>query len=139
MKSERTKSLKKKRNIFGFISFALWIGTALFLTIFSIATKEPPAPKEPGSIQFITEEAKDWLFGLGITAVIGVIATMFIKERMRTFIWMISLIMAVILFGKGGMFTILVLWFIDEYTITPLCKHYGKLYQINKEIDLREK
>lgn len=134
--SERTKSLKKKRNIFGIVSFALWIGTVLFLGIYALSTKELPKPKE-GSIQFLTTEAKDWLLGLGVTAVIGILATFILKERMRTFIWMLSLVMAVILFGKGGMFTILIMWFIDEYIISAMFKHYCHLVEINKEIDLR--
>lgn len=135
--SQRTKTLRKKRNLFGIISLVLWIGTVLFLAIYSFATKELPAPKE-GSIEFLTQEAKDWLFGLGITAVIGIIATLIIKEKMRTFIWMLSLIMAVILFGKTGMFVILAIWFIDEYVISALFRHYKRLVEINKEIDLRE-
>lgn len=136
MVSARTKSLKKKRNIYGVISYGLWIGTALFMIIYALATKDLPAPKE-GTIQFVTEEAKNWLFGLGLTAVIGIIGAIIIKDKIRTFIWMMSLIMSVILFGKGGMFTVLAIWFIDEYIIYALFKRNCRLVQINKEIDLR--
>lgn len=135
MASERTKSLKHKRNIFGIISVVLWIGTVLFLAIYAFATKEPAAPKE--GIQILSNEAKDWLFGLGITACIGIIGALVIKERIRTFIWMLSLIMAVIEFGQAGMFTVLSLWLVDEYFVSAMFTHYCHLVQINKEIDFR--
>ena len=50
---------------------------------------------------------------------------------------MATLVLSVVLFAKVGMFIVLGLWLVDEYILYPIFKHYCKLVQINKEIDLR--
>lgn len=136
MTSERTKNLKKKKRIFGLISLCLCVGTLLFFIIYALATKEPPQPKDNG-IQFVSDEAKDWLFGLAVTGVVAIVATIIIKDKMNTFMWMLSVVMSVILFGSTGMFIVLALWFIDEYILHTFYNKYKEEIVINKQIDLR--
>lgn len=134
--SERTKSLKRKRNFFATLSFALWIGTVLFLAIYAFALIGAN-PKE-GGIEILSPEAKDILIGLGTTGIIGIIGVIIIKDKIRIFIWMCSLIMSVVLFKEVGMYVILGIWFVDEYILHNLYKYFAKRVTINKEIDLRD-
>ena len=137
MVSDRTKSLKKKRNLFAILSFGLWVGTLLFLAIYAFCTVGNAEEVAKQGIEILSKEVKDILIGLGITAIIGIIGVIIIKDKIRTFIWMLSLILAVILFKEAGMYVILCLWLVDEYIFTNLFHHYCHLVQINKEIDLR--
>lgn len=134
--SERTKYLKRKRNLFAILSLGLWIGTALFLAIYAFATIGVN-PTE-GGIEIFSKEMKDILVGIGTTTVIGIIGVIIIRDKIRIFVWMCSLVLSVILFKEVGMYVILGIWLVDEYIIHNLFKYYQKRVTINKEIDLRE-
>lgn len=82
MASERYKSLKKKTIIFGVISWAILF---TLLTVYLIAGFANMNAVQDG-VQVFTDEAKHILISMSVTAIIGVIATIFLKEGMRTFI-----------------------------------------------------
>lgn len=132
--SDRTKSLKKKRNLFGILSFVMFLGTALFFLISAFCKLDLTSPE---GIPIFSDELKSMLVGLGTTACIGILGAVIIKDKIRTFLWMVSLVISVILYDQAGMFTVLGIWLTDEYVIHNLFKHYCHLVQINKEIDLR--
>lgn len=130
---ERTKQVKRLRNIFGITSSVVWVGTAIFMVI-SALSKVGGAD----TTQILTEEAKNMLMSISITTIIGVVAAIIIKDKLRTAIWMACTILSAIVFKEVGMYVTLGLWFVDEYILFNLFKHYKNLVVINKEIDLRE-
>lgn len=134
MASGITKDLKKKRNIFGIISVCLWLGCAL-ASVISIFCKIDLT--NPEGTPIFSEEFKALLISLGTTAIIGIIVACIIKNKVRTFIWMICTIINTVLFKEAGMYIILAIWFFDEYVFYGLYKHYADRVKINKEIDLR--
>ena len=130
-KSERYKSLKKKTIIFGIISYAaLFITMAVCLIAGGINFN---AVKD--GVQIFTDEAKTLFLSMSITAVIGTVLTFFLKEGMRTFIWVVCVVLASIVFGPIGMYIVLGTWLIDDYVIHKLFKYYQSKLSIRKEID----
>lgn len=132
--SERTKSLRKKRNIFKALDIITWIGVAIAAFVISLVAINNRDPSMP----IFTEEFKALLVSLGVTVVIGIICSLVIKEKMRTAIWMISLVIFTVTCKEAGMFSILGAWALDEYIFHGLYEYYQKRLIINKEIDLRE-
>lgn len=130
-KSERYKSLKKKTIIFGIISYA-----ALFITmtVCLIAGGINFNAVKDG-VQIFTDEAKTLFLSMSITAIIGTILTFFLKEGMRTFIWIVCVVLSSIVFGAIGMYIVLGVWLLDDYVIHKLFKYYQSKLSIRKEID----
>lgn len=130
-KSERYKSLRKKTIIFGVISYAaLFITMAVCLIAGGINFN---AVKD--GVQIFTDEAKTLFLSMSITAVIGVVLTFFLKEGMRTFIWIVCVVLSSIVFGSIGMYIVLGVWLLDDYVIHKLFKYYQSKLSIRKEID----
>jgi len=130
-KSERYKSLRKKTIIFGVISYAaLFITMAVCLIAGGINFN---AVKD--GVQIFTDEAKTLFLSMSITAIIGTILTFFLKEGMRTFIWIVCVVLSSIVFGAVGMYIVLGVWLLDDYVIHKLFKHYQSKLSIRKEID----
>ena len=130
-KSERYKSLKKKTIIFGIISYA-----ALFITMTACLIAGGinfNAVKD--GVQIFTDEARTLFLSMSITAIIGTILTFFLKEGMRTFIWVVCVVLSSIVFGPVGMYIVLGVWLIDDYVIHKLFKYYQSKLSIRKEID----
>lgn len=136
MTSDRTKHCKKMRNIFGIISYCLWLGTIVAIMIMCFSKIENAVEKE--SLKILSDELTEKIYAFGITAAIGIIATIFIKEKARTFMYMLSIILSVILKGEVGMYIVLSIYATDEFVIRTLYKYYSNKVSINKEIDLRE-
>lgn len=88
-------------------------------------------------MQILSEELKEKVIAFGITAAIGLVVALFIKEKARTALYMISLVITVIIKGEVGMYIILAVWGLDEYVFHTLYKSFKNKYIINKEIDLR--
>lgn len=130
-KSERYKSLKKKSIIFGIISYAAVFITMLVCLIAGYANFNAVHD----GIQVFTEEAKTVFVSMTVTAVIGVILTFFLKEGVRTFIWIVCVILGSIVFKEPGMYTVLGVWFIDDYVIHKLFLYYHDKLKIRKEIE----
>jgi len=131
MASERYKQLKKKTIIFGIIS---WVTLFTLLTVYLIAGFANMNTVKDG-VQVFTDEAKHILISMSVTAIIGVIATIFLKEGMRTFIWIVCVVLGSLVFKAPGMYVALGLWLVDDYVIHKLFKYYQGKLSIRKEID----
>ncbi|MBO7735402.1 MAG: hypothetical protein J6S67_22750 [Methanobrevibacter sp.] len=131
MASERYKQLKKRTIIFGIISYA-----ALFITLTAclIAGGININTVKDG-VQIFTDEAKTIFYSMTVTAMIGTVLTFFLKEGMRTFLWIVCVVLGSIVFGATGMYIILGVWLIDDYVIHKLFLHWKSKLSIRKEID----
>ena len=129
--SERYKSLKKKSIILGIISYAALFVTMLVCLIGGAVNFN--AVKD--GVQIFTDEAKTVFLSMSITAIIGTVMTIFLKEGMRTFIWIVCVVLSSIVFGPIGMYIVLGIWLIDDYVIHKLFLHYKNKLSIRKEID----
>lgn len=134
--SDRTKLCRKRYIIFSVISFILWIGAAIFAVVSGFAKGFGGGVDASGTPIF-TEEFKSLVVGIGTTLLICLILTIFISNKMRTTLWMGAVILSTICYGEVAMYTIFGIWFIDEYVIAALARHYKAKLSINKEIDLR--
>ena len=130
-KSERYKSLKRKSILFGVISYA-----ALFITmtVCLIAGGVNFNALKDG-VQVFTDEAKTVFLSMSITAIIGTVMTIFLKEGMRTFIWIVCVVLSSIVFGPIGMYIVLGVWLVDDYVIHKLFLHFKNKLSIRKEIE----
>lgn len=131
MVSKRQKDLKTKALIFGIISYATLF---VLLTVYLISAFANFNAVHDG-IQVFTEEAKKIVISMSITAIIGVIATFFLKEGMRTFIWVVCVILGSLVYKEVGMYIALGCWLIDDYVIHKLYLYYKNKLSIRKEID----
>ena len=131
MKSERQKQLRTKTLIFGIIS---WSMLFTLLTVYLIAGFANMNAVKDG-VQVFTDEVKHIVISMSITAIIGVIATIFLKEGMRTFIWIVCVILGSLVFKDTGMYIALSCWLIDDYVIHKLFLYYKNKLSIRKEID----
>ena len=135
MMSTRTKELRKKRNIFFVLSTVMWVG----ITVFSVVSVFVCiASNGNNGLPIFSNEFKHLLLSVGITGVIGLVAAIFIKDKLRTAIWMLSLCLCTAIYKEAGMYSVLGCWLIDEYVFTALTRYYHTRLVINKEIDLRE-
>lgn len=131
MKSERYKSLKRKTVIFGIISYA-----ALFITmVVCLIAGGINFNAVKDGVQVFTDEAKTLFLSMSITAIIGTVMTIFLKEGMRTFIWIVCVVLSSIVFGAVGMYIVLGTWLVDDYVIHKLFIYYKNKLSIRKEIE----
>ena len=129
--SERYKSLKKKSILFGIISYA-----ALFITMLVCLIGGGinfNAVKD--GVQVFTDEAKTLFLSMSITAIVGTVLTIFLKEGMRTFIWIVCVVLSSLVFGPVGMYIVLGVWLVDDYVIHKLFLHFKNKLSIRKEIE----
>ena len=131
MKSERQKSLKRRTILFGVLSYGLLFVLSLVYLISAFSNFN----LVKDGVQIFTEEAKKIVISMSITYVIGAILMIFLKEGMRTFIWMVCVILGSIVFKEAGMYIALGCWLIDDYIIHKVYKHYKSKLSIRKEID----
>ena len=134
-KSKRTKDVAKLSKLFFFLSFVCFVGVAIF-TIIACFTRLGDGEKQ--GIEIISDALKTKLVSFSITMGIVVILAIFIKEKVRTTIYMLALVINGLLFKEVGMYCILGVWALDEFVFAALHKHYRQLTTINKEIDRRE-
>ena len=134
-KSKRTKDVQRLSRIFFLLSFLCFVGVAIFTII---ATFTRVGGSEKTGMDILSDEAKKSLISLSITTIICLILTIFIKEKIRVAIYMLSLVIISVIYKTTGMYIILSIWAVDEYVFTLLHKHYKQLTTINKEIDRRE-
>lgn len=131
MKSERQKSLKRRTILFGVLSYGLLFVLSLVYLISAFSNFN----LVKDGVQIFTEEAKKIVISMSITYVIGAILMIFLKEGMRTFIWMVCVILGSIVFKEAGMYIALGCWLIDDYVIHKVYKYYKNKLSIRKEID----
>jgi len=130
-KSDRYKHLKKLTVIFGIIS---WAALFVLTTVYLIAAGININAVKDG-VQIFTDEAKLLVVSMSITAIIGTILTFFLKEGMRTFMWIVCVVIGSIVFGAVGMYIALGVWLIDDYVIHKLFLYYKNKLSIRKEIE----
>lgn len=133
--SKRTKDTAKLSRLFLVLSFLCFVGVAIFTVIACFS--HIGSSEEQGMEIIISEQLKSVLVSTSVTIIIVTILALIIKNKVRTTVYMLSLVVNGILFKSVGMYTILAIWALDEYVFTALHKHYHKLKVINKEIDLR--
>ena len=133
-KSERTKKVQELSLIFRLSSVLCWLGVAIF-SVIAVFSKVGGSEKTGADI--LSEAAKTKLISFSITMIIGIIVALLIKEKVRTAVYMLALIVLSIIYKENGMYIVLSIWFVDEYILHALHKRYKNLATINKEIDLR--
>ena len=133
-KSERTKKVQNLSFIFGLSSLLCWLGLAIFAI--SVAFSKVGGSERTGA-DILSNALKTKLISLSITVIIGLICALLIKEKARTTVYMLSLLLLTIVYGEIAMYIVLSIWFTDEYVLHALHKRYKNLSTINKEIDLR--
>jgi len=137
MKSERTKLCKKRKWLFFALSTIFWVGAALF-AIISVLAKLPNMGSGGGSYIQITDQGKAVVITLSTTGSIILVLTMFIKEKARVALWMISMVICLIIYKEAGAYAILACWFVEDTIFHNLYLYYKEKLSINKEIDLRQ-
>lgn len=137
--SPRTKKMIRGRNITFVLSTLMWVGTAVVMAILAFKKFAKPSDVVEGaeSMQLISEAVKTMVLSLSTTVFIGIIASIIIKDKIRTFMWMLSTVIAAVLFDRTGMLIVLALWLVEEYVIHALYTYYKGKVSINKEIDMR--
>lgn len=131
MKSERQKQLKSKTVLFGVLSYSI-LFTLLAVYLIS-AFCNLNAVKD--GVQVFSDEFKKVVIGMSVTAIIGIVMTIFLKEGMRTFIWITCVVLGSLVYKEAGMYIALGCWLIDDYVIHKLFKHYREKLVIRREID----
>lgn len=133
--SDRTKRLRKGK--FGFLiaDVVCWVGMAAFTVISVVCLLDK---KDGSGTPIFSEDFKALLVSLGVTTIVGLIAALVIKDKMRATIYMLCLILNSVMYKEGGMYATLAVWFVDEYVFHALYERYKLKVSINKEIDLRE-
>lgn len=131
MASERQKSLKRKTILFGVLSYGLLFVLSLVYLISAFSNFN----LVKDGVQIFTDEVKKIVISMSITYVIGAILMIFLKEGMRTFIWIVCVILGSIVFKEAGMYIALGCWLIDDYVIHKVFKYYKNKLSIRKEID----
>lgn len=133
--SEYTKKLKKLRNAFFIIDLVTYIGLTIIMVIAAISKV---SGGNKASTQVFSQEVIRVVTSMTTTAIIGILLTIFIKDKARTTLFIINTIIGSIIWGATGMYVVLAIWFVEEYLFHALYKHYQNKVVINKEIDRRE-
>ena len=119
------KEYKTKRNKFHIASMLLMTLTLLFYIIYGYV-KCFTGPKDSSIIAEIMWK----LVPYGLTAIGLLLICIFISNKLRTTVWMTSVIIGTIIFGRYAMVITFVLWIIDEYI---LFARYNK-YKLRTEM-----
>ena len=133
--SQRTKDVRKRSIICFIISTLMTVGVVLFVVI---STFTKIGGTESTGKDILSEAFKAQIISLSVTAIICLLLIFIIKDKIRHTLYMLSIIIAAIIYKEIGMYIIAGIWFIDEYIVHALYKHYKQLITINKEIDRRE-
>ena len=134
-KSDRYKQLKRNAIIFGILSYGLLLVLTLVYMISAFCNLN--AVKD--GVQIFTDEAKMIIVSMSITAIIGIVMTFFLKEGMRTFIWIVCVVLGSLVYKEAGMYIALGLWLVDDYVIHKLFIYYKNKLSIRKEIEYDNK
>lgn len=147
--SKRTKDMKKLFLIFGAISLICFIGVALFAVISVFIKTSKPDMTSTGvveavsvvadtKVKILSEEFVAKCVGLGITTLILLGFALFMSNKFRTSVWIVSMIISTIIYGEVAMYIIATIWLLDEYCFFLLAKHFKEKLSMNIEIDKRE-
>lgn len=134
MTSKRTKDTKKLSIIFSVLSALSYLGVAIF-TVISLFSKLGGSEKE--GIDILSEALKARLVSVSVTIIIVALIALIIKNKIRTMVYMLSLVVVGIIYGEVAMYAVLGVYFVDEFVFTYLHNKYKNLSVINREIDKR--
>lgn len=129
--SPRQKELKRKTIIFGILSWGILFTLVLIYFIAAFVNFN----KVEAGIEIFTEEAKKIIIGMSLTVAIGILMTFILKEGMRTFLWVLCVILGSLVWKEVGMFVALGCWLIDDYILHKLFLYYKNKLSIRKEIE----
>ena len=132
--SQRTKDVKKRAVVYFIISTLMTVGVVLFIVSSAFTTI---GGTESTGKDILSEALKAQIISLSVTAIICLLLILIIKDKIRHTLYMLSIIIAAIIYKEVGMYIVAGIWFVDEYIIHALYKRYKNLITINKEIDLR--
>ena len=126
-----TKKCKATRNILGILSWLLCFGAAAFFIIFAFASGMIGAG---GSL---VTKMGTVLYGFMLSILPLVTIAVIVKNKVKPLVFTADVIVANVIFGTVGLYTMFMVWLLDTYVITPLYNKYKEKYAINKEIDKR--
>ena len=132
--SQRTKDVKKRAVVYFIISTLMTVGVVLFIVSSAFTTI---GGTESTGKDILSEALKAQIISLSVTAIICLLLILIIKDKIRHTLYMLSIIIAAIIYKEVGMYIVAGIWFVDEYIIHALYKRYKNLITINTEIDLR--
>ena len=133
--SKRTKDVKKLARIFFILSCLCFLGVAIF-SVIAIFNRVGGEQKQ--GMEIISEQLKNLLISTSITTLVIAIAALFIKEKLRYTIYMLSLIVIALIYKEVGAYIVLGVFAADEFVLHNLFLHYKQLVVVNKEIDRRD-
>ena len=115
--SDYTKKLKKLRNAFFIVDLVTYIGLTIVMVM---ATISKVSGGSKASIQVFSQEVIRVVTSMTTTAIIGILLTIFIKDKARTMLFIINTIIGSIIWGATGMYVVLAIWFVEEYVFHQL-------------------
>ena len=130
MKSQTTKTYKKKLIITSLISWIFCFGTTATILIFMLAGKEDG--------ESLRERLGSYVYGFIMTNIPLVVLALIVKDRIKPVCWTFNVIFGNITFGGVAIYIIFALWLFDTYILSYMKELYKDRYRINKEIDRRE-
>ena len=133
-KSQRTKDVTKLSRIFFVLSCLCFLGTAIF-SVIAIFNRVGGEQKQ--GMEIISEQLKNLLISTSITTLVIAIVALFIKEKLRYTIYMLSLIVIALIYKEVGAYIVLGIFAVDEFILHNLYLYYKQLKVVNKEIDRR--
>lgn len=133
-KSQRTKDVSKLARIYFVLSCLCFLSVAIF-SVVAIFSRVGGSEKQ--GMEIISEQLKTLLISTSITTLIIAIIALFVKEKLRYTIYMLSLIVIGLLYKERGAYITLGIFALDEFLLHNLYLHYKQLKTINKEIDKR--
>lgn len=131
MMTPYTKKCKNARNILGIISWILCFGAAAFFIIFAFASGMI------GAGGGLVTKMGTVLYGFMLSILPLVTIAVIVKNKVKPLVYTADVIVANVMFGTVGLYTMFLVWLLDTYVITPLYNKYKERYAINKEIDKR--
>ena len=132
MKSQRTKTCIKRRNIYALSSWLLCFGVFLALIVYGFATKWTGSDNEV--VNHIKAVLTIWLMALLPLILISLL----VKDKIKPTVRMINVILAAYLVANWFMYIVGAFMLFDTYILSYLITKYNTAIITNKEIDKRE-
>lgn len=126
-----TKTYKKKKNLFFWLSFLTWFGWLGGLITWGVTSGLTAGASGIGAALL------DVFMPLAITYLVAIVLVIFIREKFRNTVWITNVMMTTIFLPEPWMWACIGLFAVDEFIFTPLYKSYKNKEIISKEIDKR--
>lgn len=126
-----TKKYKRRFITLAIVSWILCYGLAVALVGVSLFTGEKSSFN-------INDYVGPVITSSGISILLIAILSFIVKDKLEPTVWMISVILAAVLYNITVVYVVFGIWAIDNYVLKQLCHKYKLKWQINKELDARE-